>query len=291
MVVTIDLESEKYMRENGICSYFYDCSHLYNVTTNKNGFYFPMKLQVVSMILDLGYDVLLTDTDVIWRLDPIQYLFYKNIDFMTSLDIICPSALNWVWGSRGKIYGMVNSGFMLIRATEATKRQWKYLFEVSLKSDIDDQTLINNVMVWNDSVNNPFVYSHKNKIVPWCAGLKDAEIDNYMLTHNLKRENVIVHCPLDECMFSSGAIGNYDAINLKELKTQLYYRSNMQSYTIHANIISGHREKQKHLMSNNLWIATEGNFSRTGNFRYWDGKCKKCVLQETDLGCRLETMV
>jgi hypothetical protein len=51
------------------------------------------KLEVVLAALELGYDVIFTDVDIAWVRDPINHLFYNNIDYVHTRNLPC----NFKW--------------------------------------------------------------------------------------------------------------------------------------------------------------------------------------------------
>jgi hypothetical protein len=81
-------------------------------------------------------------------------------------------------------------------------------------------------------------------------------------------------CPLDECIFSSGALHRYD----KRIEALPRRPNDFEITTIHANYIIGN-EKQQMMKSRGLWLATQGTV--TGATRYWDGVCSKLTSNHT----------
>ena len=48
------------------------------------------KKKIVTNILSLGYDVLFSDTDVVVVRDPMPYLRFTNVDYVHSVNVLCP---------------------------------------------------------------------------------------------------------------------------------------------------------------------------------------------------------
>ena len=101
MVLSMDAHTHHYVKSRGIISYHY--SHLHTSVDNSSvgegmtGFRSSAfnhisrnKKKGVSDILELGYDVLFSDGDVAIVRDPIQYLRYQNVDYVHSVNVLCP---------------------------------------------------------------------------------------------------------------------------------------------------------------------------------------------------------
>ena len=86
--------------------------------------------------------------------------------------------------------------------------------------------------------------------------------------------DIFAMCPLDECIFSSGALHRYD----KRIEALPRRPNDFEITTIHANYIIGN-EKQQMMKSRGLWLATQGTV--TGATRYWDGVCSKLTSNHT----------
>ena len=58
-------------------------SHQFNIISLR-------KMEAVYKILQLGYDVIFMDTDVILVSDPIRFLIFENVDYVHAINIFCP---------------------------------------------------------------------------------------------------------------------------------------------------------------------------------------------------------
>ena len=55
------------------------------------------KKEVVHDVLELGYDVLFSDTDVALIRDPFPYLLFNNVDYVHSLNSFCEKSNSWTF--------------------------------------------------------------------------------------------------------------------------------------------------------------------------------------------------
>ena len=58
-------------------------SHQFNIISLR-------KMEAVYKILQLGYDVIFMDTDVILVSDPIRFLIFENVDYVHAINAFCP---------------------------------------------------------------------------------------------------------------------------------------------------------------------------------------------------------
>jgi hypothetical protein len=100
------------------------------------------KLEGVLALLRLNYKVLFIDADLALIRDPFPYLLWQNLDYVHSVNAICPQSAKWdFWKSSPEMEG--NTGFYWVNATANSIR----LFETVIKAapgnpQDDDQNLM-----------------------------------------------------------------------------------------------------------------------------------------------------
>ena len=302
LVISMELHTHYYLQRHGMISYYLDAPQntsnagddsiheqgsqfrekQFNLITNR-------KKKAVYDILALGYDVLFSDTDVIFRKDPLPYMLFKNVDYVHSLNMLCPTGKNWDFYT-SKAEG--NTGLYLVKSTNATRGLWYKEYEQSFKQpDLDDQTIFWKMI---RQIKVPRINALKT-----CQDVTEDEFRSMKTSAKLENgdSSVVATCHLDECQFSAGMLRGYGGGNLVELKEQLVNRNHSEIITIHANFLLGNRPKMDKLQQNNLWLATLGEHESDDYFkffgilekdrppkldsdthvgsgrRYWDGKC------------------
>ena len=123
IVITTDIDTQKTVNDTGFTGYYptwLGTKNLKRITKNAaqsfalGGHRFIVALQIamVNDLIHLGYDVLIQDTDIIWKDNPIKYLYlnkYNYIDIQMSVD------------GRMDQRGPGNSGFFIVRSNCKTK--------------------------------------------------------------------------------------------------------------------------------------------------------------------------
>ena len=97
------------------------------------------KIEAALALMKLGYDVFVIDTDVALIRDPFPFLLWKNIDYVHSVNLICPQGLTWdFWKSKHE----GNTGLYWVRSTKNTIALYEAVTKVaSSKPMLDDQNL------------------------------------------------------------------------------------------------------------------------------------------------------
>lgn len=79
------------------------------------------KFEAVLDILKLNYSVLYIDPDVAILEDPMPYMQFKNIDYVFSMDMMCPEGVNWDITKGG------NTGLYFVRPSQSSIEMWEGL--------------------------------------------------------------------------------------------------------------------------------------------------------------------
>lgn len=205
-------------------------THAFHVITTR-------KIEAVLMVLRLGYDVLFIDSDVVLLKDPFPFL-QSAADYVFSINKPCPSSAFDFGDQRDE----GNTGFFFMRSTPATIS----LLDATIAAaptfpGLDDQSIFWRVIRSTKAV----------KVVPMksCgAGIRGKA--------NTQRDLFI--CPLDECIFSVGALrGSSYQVLMSELA-----KRRAMAVAIHANWIKGLAAKVKALNSHGLWLARENGMCK-----------------------------
>ena len=152
MVISMELHTHYYLQRHGFLSFYLNPSSAgandssnaikeqdtqfretqFNLITNR-------KKKAVYDIMLLGYDVVFSDSDVVFRKDPLQYMIFRNVDYVHSLNMLCPTGYNWDFYT-SKAEG--NTGLYFVRSTNATRYLWYMEYLESFKQpNLDDQTI------------------------------------------------------------------------------------------------------------------------------------------------------
>jgi hypothetical protein len=95
LVIALDKRTDEYMNKLNITSIFYTGkvkveesyaefrTKQFNIITNR-------KMDAVLRILELGYDVIFADVDVVVIRDPMPFFDLNEVDYMHSHNLICP---------------------------------------------------------------------------------------------------------------------------------------------------------------------------------------------------------
>eukprot|EP01032_Pedospumella_encystans_P035608 gene35608-40279_t len=157
------------------------------------------KKEAVHDILQLGYDVLFSDTDVAMIRDPLPYMNRINVDYAHSLNYMCTVGETWDF-HKSKIEG--NTGFYFVRSNNNTVKLWADAFAAAPKYPrLDDQAIFWKVIRT----------SKKPAVLPIgkCRNFNSADDMASMFRHHgHDHMKYLISCVLDTCMFSSGMISN-----------------------------------------------------------------------------------
>eukprot|EP00981_Chlorochromonas_danica_P008689 scaffold2270_cov242-Ochromonas_danica.AAC.3 len=194
------------------------------------------KKEAVHNILQLGYNVLFSDTDVAILQDPIPYLLWKNVDYVHSVNDWC----------RIKVEG--NTGFYFVRSTNETIKLWADAFKAAPKYPrLDDQAIFWKVL--RSSQDPPILplekCRHFDRVEDQMASYQKTTGRRYLTT-----------CYLDTCIFSSGMLSRKYIPELTyEMLVENLKKMNERMVTVHANYISGNKKKMVRMMDYGLWLA------------------------------------
>ena len=95
LVIALDKKTDEYMKQMNVTSIFYSGidkveeqyaefrTKQFNIITNR-------KMDAVLRILELGYDVVFSDVDVVVIRDPMPFFSLSEVDYMHSHNLICP---------------------------------------------------------------------------------------------------------------------------------------------------------------------------------------------------------
>lgn len=142
-----------------------------------------------------------------------------------------------------------NTGFYAVKSNPRTIRTWDLTYRAcSLTPLYDDQT-----MFWLILRNN---LNPRPAPLPTCPSTTTSTGLLLATTPSLEsaKEDVpIVSCPLNSCVFSAGALRNYETL---DRLTSGLRGVGQSAVTVHANWMNGRQKKQFALQSNGLWITT-----------------------------------
>ena len=76
---------------------------------------------------------------VVFRFDPLPYLIFKNMDYVHSLNMLCPTGKDWDF-YRSKAEG--NTGLYFVKSSNESMKIWYEEYVESFKQPgLDDQTI------------------------------------------------------------------------------------------------------------------------------------------------------
>lgn len=210
------------------------------------------KLEVVLAALELGYDVIFSDVDIPWLRDPINYLFFDNIDYVHSQNVPC----GWKWKFNDTMEG--NTGLYSVRSNPQTIHTWQLAYKSCSVSPLyDDQTMFWLILRTN---------THPTAVaLPTCPKLGkygDGAKPYIQLTSNANVKEIVT-CPLNNCMFSASHTKDMDSF--QRLISGLQKQSEV-AYTVHANWMNGRGKKKGALGRTGLWIVQQPNHLPPGYF-------------------------
>ena len=134
VLVALDAETLDAARALGVATYRAEYGDLNDAADHaseswKN--FCVLMVKQLSAVLDAGFDVILSDVDVVWLRDAAPYFKCENgdvdgceeirgADVMISSDNLSPT-MDWELGARYAMRGIFNTGMMFIRNTRAGK--------------------------------------------------------------------------------------------------------------------------------------------------------------------------
>ncbi|XP_078446216.1 uncharacterized protein At4g15970-like isoform X2 [Wolffia australiana] len=94
------------------------------------------RINFLRFVLELGYNFIFTDVDVIWFRDPTPFFSTRNYDFQTACD--------YFHGNPDDTFNTANGGFNFVRSNNRTQLFYKYWYESRLRHPgLHDQDVLN----------------------------------------------------------------------------------------------------------------------------------------------------
>lgn len=222
VVISMDVKAHEYVHEHLINLHSYYLtgnetvhesatefrSKQFHVITNR-------KIEGVLNILKLGYDVIFVDPDIALLRDPMPYLFWQGIDYVHSVNKICPMSDGWDFYQTEE---EGNTGFYFIRSNFRSIHLLE-TFKLTYPShpELDDQTILWTML---RAMKSPQIQPK-----PVCS--HDVSVQSTTET--------LVTCHLDGCLFSAGGLRGA-AYNWLEAAVK---KKNESVVSIHANFVKG----------------------------------------------------
>lgn len=200
-----------------------------------------LKMRVVLKAMELGYDVVFSDPDIAIVRNPMPYLQWRNVDYIHSLNMICPRGRLWDFRTTEE---EGNTGFYFVRSNPRTIKLFSNsIAAVSRWPEYDDQSV--------------FWMTIRSSTDPSIQPLQKC-------VHVGAPSSNLTSCPLDACQFSVGALRG---VAYTMLRNGLA-KTGSKMVTLHANYLKGNLPKQTALTSHGYWLATE---AKNGD---WSGACR-----------------
>ena len=102
LVISMDFRTHSYLTRRGMVSFFLGKSSNAEINGDSFAFRHPQfneitnrKKKAVADILELGYDVIFADCDVVFVRDPLPFIRFSNVDYVHSLNVLCPFGNQW----------------------------------------------------------------------------------------------------------------------------------------------------------------------------------------------------
>ena len=207
----------------------------FNLISNK-------KIEGVYNIIKEGYHAIFIDPDVVMLRDPAPYLFWDNVDYVHSLNWICPHSNKWDFYQTEE---EGNTGFYFIRSTRAAMS----LLSLTLKSAIKHPNLDDQSVFWQ------LIRQLKSPTMSVKPLKKCNDQAFNSSVSNIENAPHLTTCHLDGCVFSVGALRG---VAYNWLKDNLA-KKREAVVTIHANYIKGNALKMKALQKHGYWITDNKN--------------------------------
>eukprot|EP01038_Epipyxis_sp_PR26KG_P009863 gene9863-13270_t len=205
------------------------------------------KLEAVGGALKLGYDVVFSDVDIALLRDPINYLFFEEIDYVHSENNGCLRK----WSFNDTMEG--NTGFYSVKSNARTIRTWDLAYKFCSKAPLyDDQTIFWLILRTNMNPEPAPLL----KCPPPSKAISSLTENNSLKSKS--NNNKIVSCPLDNCMFSASNLRDFNQFSKL---TGALNRKNQPAIMAHANWMSGKDKKKSAMMQCGLWIASRSGGS------------------------------
>ena len=256
IVMALDRATHSYLTQNtSIVSYYMDNGQINEIVGTSQEFRSKQfnlitakKKEVVHYIMELGYDVLFSDTDVAIVRDPFPYMLWNDVDYVHSLNSMCTAATPIANLVVGRNEG--NTGFYYVKSNKKTLKLWKDAFDAALKqTKLDDQAIF-----WR------VVRTSADPIVLQLGRCRNYEGKNSVEAGvtNVYREGVdhLVSCYLDECLFSSGMLSRRWVPEMTyETLIEVLNLKNESICALHCNYMSGNKAKMDRMQEYGFWIS------------------------------------
>lgn len=215
LVIALDFKAFEYIRRNTTMDAIYMStagvtgdavefrSKQFNLITAR-------KKEAVHDVLDLGFDVLFTDTDVALLRDPFPYMLFDHVDYVHSLNAICTQKDTWDF-RRSREEG--NTGFYYVKSSNRTIALWRDAFEAVPKyPGLDDQAVFWRVI--RQARSPPVMPIGRCRHVNWTDESSSAPAVAGAAKGSVYSEasQPLVTCVLDACVFSSGMLSKVQAV-------------------------------------------------------------------------------
>eukprot|EP01041_Mallomonas_annulata_P008705 gene8705-17988_t len=213
-------------------------SRIFNIISRR-------KMEAVYEVLNMGYNVIFLDIDVILLQNPVKIFSWDNIDYIFSLNKPCAERERWDFR---KSWEEGNTGFYFARSNQKVLKVWQEYFKTAAADvtlEIDDQSLF-----WT-----ALRACQEPVIVP----LRKCQHQKYT-------PDQFLTCRPDTCETGAGAV-----VTPQDYQTilRIARKKRMSIISIHANYMVGNQNKKTRLDNHGLWLATIGNDGVS-----WNGDCK-----------------
>lgn len=195
------------------------------------------KIEAVIQVLQRGYDVLFIDADVALLRDPWQHLPPSAADYVFSSNKVCPASSGGPFDFANP-QDEGNTGFFFVRATPGAIALLNATVAAAPSfPGLDDQSIF-----WR--------VARSTKTVT-VAPMTSCSSPRPLLASPASAVPQVALCPLDECVFSVGALRG---AAFAALQAELARRG-ASAVSLHANWIKGNAAKAAALAARGLWLA------------------------------------
>ena len=223
VVLSLDQKAHEYVHEHLINFYSYYLT-IGNETVHESATEFRSKqfhlitnrkIEGVLRILKLGYDAIFIDPDIALLRDPTPYLFWQGIDYVHSVNKICPGSDAWDFYQTEE---EGNTGLYFIKSNARTIQLLEnFIITYPKHPELDDQTILWTML---RSMKSPQIDPK-----PKCSHI----------VGDSSHPETLVTCHLDGCLFSAGGLRGA-AYNWLEAAVK---KRNESVVSIHANFVKG----------------------------------------------------
>ena len=208
-------------------------SNDYNLIVNR-------KMEASLAVLKLGYDIIFIDVDVAVLEDPVPYLIFEGVEYVHSENNKCPQSKQF-----DPLSMEGNTGFYYARSTPHNIKIWtEAIAAIPLYPGIDDQTIFWNTIRVSKTV--------KIRPLPGCPNSTAGPVVRFQgVAADVASDWTT--CGLDVCLFSSGSVSTKeDYLSYSQALEKM--GPGAKPVTVHANFISGNKEKKEALDRHGYWL-------------------------------------